>query len=153
MTNPEYEILIGKAAAYCSLSEHCVAEVKEKLNYWGANQAQTKKIVSHLLKEKYIDQQRFANAYARDKFRFNRWGKVKIGYMLRSKDIDNQIIKNALENIDPDEYQNLIRELLKAKAKTIKAACDYEKRGKLMRFLQGKGFEFSEMERAINAVL
>ncbi|MCL1868739.1 MAG: RecX family transcriptional regulator [Paludibacter sp.] len=152
MTNPNYEMLLGKAAAFCSLSEHCISEIKEKLVGWGASDLQIKKIVAHLLKEKYIDQQRFATAYARDKLRFNYWGKIKIGFMLRSKDIDNEIITSALESINADEYQNVLHELIKAKEKTIKAASNYEKRGKLMRFLQGKGFEFAEMERAINAI-
>jgi regulatory protein len=153
MTNQNYETLLGKATAFCSLSEHCITEIKEKLTAWGASDSQIKKIVAHLLVEKYIDQQRFATAYAHDKLRFNHWGKIKISFMLRSKDIDSQTITTALENIDTDEYQNILRELIKAKAKTIKAGSYYEKRGKLMRFLQGKGFEFAEMERAINAIL
>jgi len=153
MINPDYEILLGKASAYCSLSEHCIAEVEEKLTVWGATDSQIKKIINHLVKEKYIDQQRFSIAYARDKFRFNHWGKIKITFMLRTKGIDNQTIAEALESIDTKEYQNIVQEIISEKAKTIKGITTYEKRLKLMRYMQGKGFEFSETERAINKIL
>lgn len=153
MINSDYDILLGKVAAYCSLSEHCIEEIKEKLKMWGASDSQIQKIIKHLLSEKYIDQQRFATAYTRDKFRFNSWGKVKIAFMLRAKGIDNEIITEALESIDNQEYQSVLQELITAKAKTVKAASTYEKREKLMRFLQGKGFEFSEIEREINKIL
>ncbi|MCL2597523.1 MAG: RecX family transcriptional regulator [Paludibacter sp.] len=153
MKKPDYEILLGKASAYCSLSEHCIADVEEKLNIWGATDSQIKKIVKYLLMEKYIDPRRFAIAYAHDKFRFNRWGKVKITFMLRAKDIDNDIITDALESIDTEEYQNILQEMITEKAKAIKAASLYEKRGKLIRCLHDKGFEFSEIEREINKIL
>lgn len=153
MTEQNYEILFNKAASYCSLSERCISEIKEKLTIWGANNSQIKNIVAYLLAEKYIDQQRFASAYTRDKLRFNHWGKVKIGFMLRSKGIDNETITVVLKNIDTEEYQRILYNLLKTKIKNIKAVSDYEKRGKLMRFLQGKGFEFAEIECAISAIL
>ncbi|MDR2824393.1 MAG: RecX family transcriptional regulator [Prevotellaceae bacterium] len=153
MQNDEYGLLLARSATYCSLSEHCVLEVVRKLNAWGADSEQIEKIIEHLIGEKYIDEQRFANAYARDKLRFNHWGKIKIGMLLGQKGIDNETINNALEDIDATEYETVLSDLLKSKQKTVKSTSDYEKRAKLMRVACGKGFEFGDIERALKEIV
>ncbi|MDR1652792.1 MAG: RecX family transcriptional regulator [Prevotellaceae bacterium] len=149
MSNSKYNLLFGKAAAYCSLSEHCISEVTEKLQRWDADNQLTTEIIEHLISEKYIDEQRFANAYARDKFRFNKWGKIKIRMLLQQKNIDNETVNNALDCINTEDYQNVLRQLLNAKSKSVKSSSEYEKRAKLTRFACGRGFELSEIEKAL----
>lgn len=136
-----YEVALHKAASYCSLAERCVSELKEKLNKWEVDESDQHKIIDYLIQEKYIDEKRFATAYAKDKFRYNKWGKIKISYQLNLKQINKDIIEHALKAIDDDEYNALILRLAKDKLKKITFKSEHEKKGKLARFLSGKGFE------------
>jgi regulatory protein len=136
-----YEVALHKAASYCSLAERCVSELKEKLNKWEVDESDQHKIIDYLIQEKYIDEKRFATAYAKDKFRYNKWGKIKISYQLNLKQINKNIIEQALTTIDEDEYNALVFRLAKDKLKKITFKSEYEKKGKLAQFLSGKGFE------------
>ena len=78
--------------------------MREKLLTWGASNEESEEIIAYLIKERYVDNQRYANSYTKDKFRFNHWGKYKIGMMLRSKNIESEFIEEALEQIDEEEY-------------------------------------------------
>ena len=75
----------NKAEAYCSSVERCVSEVEAKLEQWGADNGIKERVIEHLIKEKYIDQQRYCAAFVRDKYRFNQWGRLKIVQALRLK--------------------------------------------------------------------
>ncbi len=136
-----YDEALHKAAAYCSQSEHCTSELMEKFNYWGVDYEFREKIVQFMLREKYIDEKRFAVSFVKDKFRFNKWGKIKIRLELKTKKIEDPIIEEALLQIREKEYMDVILKLLKEKAKTITFRNNYEKNGKLYRYLSGKGFE------------
>ena len=92
---PEQTIAYDKAAVLCSRSEYCTYEIGEKLKLWGLSPEEAVLVIENLIAEKYIDDERFARAYAKDKFKFNRWGKQKIAYMLRSKNIPAEIIELA----------------------------------------------------------
>jgi regulatory protein len=85
----------------------------------------------------------------KDKFHFNKWGKIKISYSLKQKGLDNNLISNALNTIDEGEYEEMLAVLLKAKLKTIKWEYEYEKMGKLFNFAQSRGFESSIIDKAI----
>ena len=136
-----YETTLHKAAAYCSSAERCISELKEKLNKWEVDESDQHKIIDYLIQEKFIDEKRFATAYAKDKFKYNKWGKIKISYQLNLKQINKDIIEHALKAIDDDEYNALILKLTKDKLKKITFKSEYEKKGKLAQFLSGKGFE------------
>lgn len=136
-----YDELLFKASAYCAASEHCVAEVRDKLRTWGANADDTDRITAYLLTEKYVDELRYCEAFVRDKFRFNRWGRIKIGVMLRSKGLSEGCIAQALSQIADDEYLRMLSELLRAKSRTLKFRDEYDRRAKLLRFAQSRGFE------------
>lgn len=145
-----FEEVLARAAAYCSLAEKCVADVQTKLAAWGISLADSDKIIKWLKTEKFIDEQRFAVYFVKDKFRFNRWGRVKIAAMLAVKQIDRETVQIALNEIDEEEYLETLRHLLRDKAKSVKAASDYEKRGKLFRFAAGRGFELKVIEQALS---
>lgn len=129
------------AAAYCSASEKSLFDVREKLLAWGVSDDDAPAILERLQAEKFIDQERFARAFVRDKFRFSHWGKIKIAFNLRQKEIPTPLIQEALEEISDEDYNELLINLLQTKSRSVKAKTDYEKRGKLFRFAQSRGFE------------
>lgn len=138
---PEQNIAYDKAALLCSKSEKCTSEILEKLKLWGLSKEESEPVIDQLVQEKYLDDERFARAYVKDKFRFNRWGKQKIAHMLRAKNISPEILELAFEEIEEEGYSDELRKLLTDKEKSIKAKDKYDKRNKLMRFALGRGFE------------
>ena len=139
------EVARNKAEAYCSASEHCRADVLLKLQQWGAPEDAWELILKHLEEEKYIDDQRYATFFVRDKYRFNQWGRIKIAQSLRMKHIPSACIDEAMEEIDEQEYLNILTSLLKKKVRSIKASNDYERNGKLVRFAAGHGYEIGDI--------
>ena len=144
--------LLNKAATYASKCEHCESEVREKLLTWGGTSEEADEIIAYLIEERYIDNQRYANSYTKDKFRFNHWGKYKIGMMLRSKDIGNEEIEMALGLIDEEEYLEKLQQMLKDKVRSLKYSSEYEKKGKLFKFAQSRGFESSAISKVIDTI-
>jgi regulatory protein len=141
-----------KAEAYCCATEHCVSEVEAKLQGWGAeDEHEQAALIAHLLKERYIDESRYAVAFVRDKYRFNQWGRVKIQQALRMKRICPEDIDAGLEAIDEEEYLENLRQLINQKRRSVKGASDYERNGKLIRFAIGRGYEMRDIMKFINA--
>jgi regulatory protein len=146
------DTLLNKAATYASRCEHCESEVREKLLIWGGTSEETDEIIAYLIEERYIDNQRYANSYAKDKFRFNHWGKYKISMMLRSKDIESEFIEEALGQIDDEEYLEKLQQILKDKLRSLKYSSEYEKKGKLFKFAQSRGFESGAISKVIDSI-
>ena len=144
--------LLNKAATYASKCEHCESEVREKLLAWGGTNEESDEIIAYLIEERYIDNQRYAKSYAKDKFRFNHWGKYKISMMLRSKNIGNEEIEVALGEIDEEEYVERLEQILRDKLRSIKYSSEYEKKGKLFKFAQSRGFESSAISKVIDLI-
>ena len=142
----------NKAEAYCSSVERCVAEVEAKLDQWGVTPEIIEKVIKHLLVEKYIDQKRYSSAFVRDKYRFNQWGRVKIAQALRMKRIPAEIINIGMEEIDEQEYHDILSALVEQKKKSVKAKTEYERNGKLIRFAIGRGFEMEAILRCVKQV-
>jgi regulatory protein len=140
-----------KAEAYCCTTEHCIAEVQAKLPGWGADEQEAAAIIAHLLKERYIDETRYATAFVRDKYRFNQWGRIKIQQALRMKHIPAIDIADALAAIDEEEYLDNLRQLIAQKRRSVKAASDYERNAKLIRFAVGRGYEMGEILKCVKA--
>ena len=144
----EHELKL-KAEAYCSASEHCPSELRTKLKLWGADETTTENILSHLQKGRYLDDARFCRFFVRDKYRFNQWGRLKIIQALRMKQLPQEAISTGLEEIDEREYADMLLHLLQQKAKTVKAATEYERNAKLMRFAAGRGFSADEIMKQL----
>lgn len=140
----------SKAEVYCSAAERCPSDVEEKVRKWGASDEATERIMAHLQKERYVDAARFCRFYVRDKYRFNQWGRIKIAQMLRMKRLPDEAIRTGLEEIDSEEYDSILKRMLKQKMKGIKAANDYERSIKLIRFAIGRGFTLEEVRRFVN---
>ncbi len=141
--------LLHKAASFCSISEHCISEVNDKLKAWCVGDAEKKLIIDRLLADDFINEKRFCNYYVNDKFRFNKWGKIKISFALKQKGIDTELINNALSAIDDGEYEEMLASILKTKLLSIKFEYEYEKQGKLFRFAQSRGFENAVIDRVL----
>lgn len=142
--------ILYKLAARCSVSEQCLSDIEAKLSRYDLTEEERTHILRHLVEEEYIDDQRYAEAYVKDKYRFNKWGRIKISQGLRMKGIDNETIKSAMEAIDEEEYLGILRDLIKAKRKSTRGASEYEINGKLIRFATGRGFEFAAIRECLN---
>jgi len=138
---PEQQSVYLKATAICSRGETCSFDIQAKLKVWGLLEEDSKVVINQLTKEKYLDDERFARAYVKDKFRFNQWGRQKIAYMLNAKKIGKEIQEAAFEEIEEESYSDKLVKLITDKEKTIKAKDQYDNRNKLMRFAMGRGFE------------
>ena len=141
---------LSRVAAYCSTAEHCRAEVTEKLQRWGIPYDAIDRIINRLEQEKYIDEERFCRAFIHDKYRFAKWGKMKIAQGLYMKKIPSDVAWRYLNEIDEEEYLSILRDLLASKRKSIHAADDYELNGKLKRFAMSRGFELKDIKRCID---
>ena len=137
---------LSKAAIYCSKGEHCVADVCEKLRQWGFAGEEAQHIVSQLCQQGFINEQRYAKAYINDKYRFAKWGRIKIEQGLRQKQIPPTVFRPIMEEvIDMSEYSQILRDLLAQKRKSIKESDDYTIKGKLIRFATQRGFTYEEV--------
>lgn len=139
-----------KAAALCAKAEHCQSEIADKLNKWMVAPELTERILDRLVKERYIDERRYARFYAHDKLRYNQWGRLKIAQGLRLKRIRREDITEALEALDEKEYRSIIIGVLRTKQRSVKGRNDYERNMKLLRYAAGKGFEPSLVKELIN---
>lgn len=143
--------ILYKLAARCSVSEQCLSDIESKLAKYDLTEEEKTRILRHLVEEKYVDDRRYAEAFVRDKYRFNKWGRIKIAQGLRMKGIGNETISNAMEAINEEEYLSILRDLIKAKRKSTKGQSDYEVNGKLIRFATSRGFEFGAIRQCLGS--
>ena len=136
-----YKEALSYTMDLCSRQEKCSSEIREKLKKFKVQEAAVEKVLQTLKKEGFIDESRYAGMFVRDKLRINRWGKIKIQYMLSSKRIPDEIIREAMEGIDDQNYLEILKEELSKKQKSVKVENPLEVRNKLARFAQQRGFE------------
>ena len=136
-------------AAICAHAEHCEQEMRDKMKRWGMGGDVQERVLARLVKERYIDNERYAHAFVKDKIRYNKWGRRKVQQALWMKRIDEDIQQRVLDEIDEKEYLDVLVPLLKQKRKTIKANSDYELNQKLVRFALSRGFDFSIIRQCL----
>ncbi|MBO5864462.1 MAG: RecX family transcriptional regulator [Bacteroidaceae bacterium] len=132
---------LNKAAAYCTLCERCISEVSAKLTAWGVPQTEQEEIIARLTNEKFIDEERYCRAFVNDKVKFNRWGRIKITAALREKNLPQEYIKEALENIDDDIYLQALKETIDIKRREFKGKDDFATQQKIIRHAASRGYE------------
>ena len=140
---------VAKAEQYCAASEQCRTAVKEKLLAWGADRELSSRIIDYLVDNEYIDEARYCKLYCDSKLRLQKWGRIKINYMLRSKCIDNKLIANALQQMDNNQYREVLQQLAESKLQTIQDDDPRKRKAKLTSFLASHGFEANEIQDAI----
>lgn len=140
---------LQKLSALCARSEHSSGEMREKMRRWAMPQDEIERVVERLVSERFVDDERFARLFVRDKMRFDRWGSRKIEQSLRMKGVAQDIVDGVLAEIPDDDYVEILRPLLAAKRRTVKAASDYELNAKLMRFAAGRGFTMDVIQQCL----
>ena len=137
-------------AALCAQAEHCQQEMRDKMRRWELDETVQNRIIDRLIKERYVDDERYARAFVKDKIRYNKWGRRKVQQALWQKRVDADIQQRVLDEIDEKEYLDILRPLLKQKRKNIRAASDYELNQKLARFALSRGFTFDLIRQCLD---
>lgn len=133
----------------CSRAEYAAGEIRDKLIRKGLTSAMADRIVDRLVASRFIDDSRFSRAFVRDKIQYARWGRQKVISALYQKRVARDVIKEAIDEVDEDEYLAGLVELLRAKARGIDEI-DYNARIRLYRFAASRGFEPGVIGRAVD---
>lgn len=142
------EQALQKLKHYCAYQERCHSEVKEKLYNLGVWKNEHDEIIATLIEENYLNEERFAIAFAGGRFRMKEWGRVKIKYELKQKQVSDYSIKKALKQIDEDDYLKVLNKLAKERYTSLKNEQHLIRKKKTIDYLIGKGFEM-ELVRGV----
>ena len=148
----EFNKVLDNLRRQCSRREYCSSDVLKKAEKaLGGDRDQAVKILNTLVEERYVDDLRYAEAFARDKSAISGWGEVKIRYMLSAKGIDRETITRALEGIDAAKADCRLNKLLENKYRSLKD--DPQCRMKLLRFALGRGYSYDEVSSVLPSVM
>lgn len=145
MNNPKQPLTpaqaMNRAAALCARSEQAPGDIREKLIKWGLTPTEARQVLRQLQEQGFLDEERFARAFVKDRFAFNGWGRIKIAYQLRQKRIPDEVIDEAMAVIDEDQYRARLTELLRTKWRSVKGREPRAAWAAMMRFAASRGFE------------
>ena len=141
-----------KLTKLCSQSEHCSQEMLEKMKKWELEEDAIARNMEYLIREKYVDDSRFARFFINDKIKYNKWGRKKVEQALYLKHISKDISDPIFEEIDNKLYLDVLRPILQSKRKSIKAKNDYELNMKLIKFAMGRGFYMDLIKKCLNHI-
>ena len=127
------EQIISKLTAVCARAEHCKDDMLRRMQRWQVDEATQREVISYLVKEKYIDEERYARFFINDKIKYNRWGRRKVEQALYFKHIPREVYEPLLDDVANEDFESVLLPLLQNKEKNLKYANDYEKRMKLLR--------------------
>lgn len=141
------EVALKRLSDTCARREICEQDALKKLYQWQVPEEEQAKIMAQLVQYGFIDNERYAKAYAEDKMKYNRWGARKVEMMLRSKGIDDDIISAAIEEAsDDDDQAETLKKLLEEKSRSLRNETDpYKKKQKLLRFAISRGFDYGDV--------
>ena len=139
------EQIYNRMMALCSRREYCKSEIAAKITALSED-VDAQAMIGRLCEERFIDENRYAAAFVRDKSRLAGWGEMKIRYALQKKGIAKETIAEAMGEIDQDQQMDRLFKLMKAKAQTLASAAPEERRAKLMRFAASKGFTYAQAD-------
>ena len=142
-----------KAMQWCSRREYCRKDILVKMMNLGCSSAEACDVVDFLVEQKFVDERRYTEAFVKDKLQFNKWGCIKIAYLLRTQDIDKNIILDVLSEIDETEYNQILTAELHKKRKTICGKNEFEIKGKLYRFAASRGFEPEKINEILSKMI
>jgi regulatory protein len=152
---PKYSLLEAKQKleAYCAYQERCEFEIIQKLRTWNIYSEDIPILIADLITNNFLNEQRFASAYVSGKFRIKNWGRNKIKQHLKQKNISSYSINEGMKEIDPDEYYDTLKKLAENKTALINGKSIWEKRAKLQRYLNSKGYENDLIHAVMKEVL
>lgn len=138
---------------YCQYQERCHAEVRNKLWELGCSPGDIEAHISQLIEAGLLNEERFARAYARGKFRIKHWGRVKITQQLRFKKISEYCIKKGLSEIDAEEYEQVLKKIVRKKWDALEKEQAFIRRAKVLKYILQRGFERDLIDDAINQII
>lgn len=144
---------LQKLQRYCAYQDRCHQEVRSKLIELGVYGDDLEEIIVELIEENFLNEERFARSYARGKFRFKCWGRMKITRELKMRKISDYLIRKALEEIPEADYQQELYQFLERKLPLIKAKNDFERKQKLAAYAQRRGFESEYIWQTVNELI
>ena len=145
---------LPKIKQYCAYQERCHSEVRDKLYSFGLHKNEVEEIISTLITENYLNEERFAIHFAGGKFRMKQWGKIKIKQALKNKQVSEYCIRKAIKEIDNNEYRQTFFKLAEQKLKTLKQEKNiFIKKRRLQDFLMQKGYETAMIRDAIKNLI
>src|SRR5688572_2837432 len=145
-----FETALGKARKYCAYQERSQQEVRDKLYELGLHKKEVEQGIALLIEEGFLNEQRFAVAFAGGKFRINHWGRVKIRMALRSKKVTEYCIREALKQIPENEYNRVIEAIIKKRMKQVKYTDTLKRNYSVAQYLVGRGFEPELVWKTLN---
>lgn len=145
----EQQVLF-KLTSLCSQGEHCTGEILEKMQKWGLTDDMQARIMEYLIREKYVDDERFCHFFVSDKIKYNKWGRRKIEQALYMKHVSQDISSTVLDAVPDEDYIAILRPLIRNKRKSVKAESEYEINMKLIKFAMGRGFEMNIIRQCID---
>ncbi|WP_406827208.1 regulatory protein RecX [Pedobacter sp. KACC 23697] len=132
---------LAKAESFCVYQERSQKEVRYKLVEWGMRGDELEEIITDLIINNFLNEERFAKSYASGKFNIKNWGRVKIKQGLKLKGVPDKILQKAIYSIDEDDYLQTLEKLAAKKAQSLGENDPFKRKNKLMSYLQAKGFE------------
>ena len=145
-----YEMALQRLSALCASAEHCEYEMTEKMRKWEVEESDCERIMEYLRKAKFVDDERYARAFVKDKIKYNKWGRRKVEQGLWAKHIAEDIRQRVLDEVDESQYKSVLTDPQKLKRRSIKAANDYEMNRKLIKFALSRGFDYSIIRQCID---
>ena len=145
----EQEVL-QKLSALCARAEHSSGEMLEKMRRWQLSEDVRERVLDRLIDEKFVDDERFARLFVREKIRFDRWGRRKIEQALYQKGVASDISRRVLDEVDDEAYVAELKKLIAAKRRSVQAESDYEMRAKLTKYALGRGFGYNVIRQCID---
>ena len=143
---------LQKAEHYCAYQERSQQEVRDKLYEWGQYPSVVENIISRLIEGNFLNEERFAKAYAIGKFRQKGWGKIKIKQGLKLKRVSDPLIKKALSSIDGDEYWQMLTRIIEKKSALVKEKAPYKRNYKLHQYALSRGYESDLVQQVLKEV-
>jgi regulatory protein len=140
-----------KAADFCAYQERSQQQVRNRLYDYGLHFDEVEEVISDLIVDGYLNEERFAKAYAGGKFRIKHWGRHKILQGLKQHKVSEYCIKMGLKEIDEKDYRDVLASLLVKKVNSVKATNDYDRRNKIAQYALGRGFETSLIWEVIDS--
>lgn len=137
----------------CARAEKCSSDAVRSMRRWGLSEEDIKEVLCRLVRERFIDDGRYAAAYVREKMRFSGWGERKIRAALRAKSIASRTIDEAMSQLVPEDNAERLRDMLQKKAAKTTARDLYDLKGKLVRFGMSRGFDLDDVLEATEQIL
>jgi regulatory protein len=132
---------LEKGMSWCAYQERCQQEVRDKLYEWGLWPEAVENILAELINQNFLNEERFAQAYAGGKFRIKKWGRVKIKLELKKRKISDYCIRKAMKEIDEEDYGKTLKKILEEYAKKLTEKHPLKRRYRLVNYAQSRGFE------------